>query len=82
MIDRTMTPSRREKLGLLLEQKFKKVSKISDSDRALHFRKTSEYERALTDCPIDDELLWMNFSECLSEIEQFEIQKLCQERTD
>ena len=82
MIVRKMTPSRREKLGQLLEQKFNKVSEISDSDRAAHFRKTDDYERALADCPIDDELLWMNFSECLTELEQYEIAELCQERTD
>ena len=77
-----MTLSRREKLGQLLEQKFNKVSKISDSDRAARFRKTDDYERALADCPIDDELLWMNFSECLTELERFEIVELCQARTD
>ena len=77
-----MTPSRREKLGQLLEQKFNQVSEISKSDRAEHFKKSNGYEQALNDCPIDDELLWMEFSECLSELEQFEIAELCQERND
>lgn len=77
-----MTPSRREKLGQLLEQKFNQVSEISKSDRAEHFKKSNGYEQALTDCPIDDELLWMDFSESLPELEQFEIAELCQERID
>ena len=77
-----MTPSRREKLGQLLEQKFNQVSEISNYDRAEHFKKSNGYEQALKVCPIDDELLWMDFSECLSELEQFEIAELCQERTD
>ena len=76
-----MAPSRREKLGQLLEQKFNKVSEISDSDRAKYFRKSNGYEQALVDSPIEDELLWMDFSECLSELEQIEIAELCQERT-
>ena len=82
MIIKMMAPSRREKLGQLLEQKFNKVSEISDSDRAEHFRKSNGYEQALADSPIDDELLWMDFSECLSELEQIEIAELCQERTN
>ena len=82
MTNRMMTPSRREKLGQLLEQKFNQVSEASRSDRAEHFKKSSGYEQALKDCPIDDELLWMDFSECLSELEQFEIAELCQERSD
>ena len=77
-----MTPSRREKLGQLLEQKFNQVSEISKYDRAERFKKSNGYEQALKDCPIDDELLWMDFSECLSELEQFEIAELCQERSD
>ena len=81
MIIKMMAPSRREKLGQLLEQKFKKVSEISDADRAEHFRKSNGYEQTLADCTIDDELLWMDFSECLSELEQIEIAELCQERT-
>ena len=81
MIIKMMAPSRREKLGQLLEQKFNKVSEISDSDRAKHFRKPNGYEEALVDSPIEDELLWMDFSECLSELEQIEIAELCQERT-
>jgi hypothetical protein len=82
MTNRIMTLSRREKLGQLLEQKFNQVSEVSRSDRAEHFKKSSGYEQALKDCPIDDELLWMDFSECLSELEQFEIAELCQERSD
>ena len=81
MIIKMMAPSRREKLGQLLEQKFNKVSEISDSDRAKYFRKSNGYEQALVDSPIEDELLWMDFSECLSELEQIEIAELCQERT-
>ena len=81
MIIKMMAPSRREKLGQLLEQKFNKVSEFSDSDRAKHFRKSNGYEQALVDSPIEDELLWMDFSECLSELEQIEIAELCQERT-
>ena len=81
MIIKMMAPSRREKLGQLLEQKFNKVSEISDSDRAKHFRKPNGYEQALVDSPIEDELLWMDFSECLSELEQIGIAELCQERT-
>ena len=77
-----MPPSRREKLGQLLEQKFNQVSEISKSDRAEHFKKSNGYEQALTDCPIDHELLWMDFSESLPELEQFEIAELCQERID
>ena len=77
-----MTPSRREKLGQLLEQKFNQVSEISQSDRAEHFKKSNGYEQDLKDCPIDDALLWMDFAECLSELEQFEIAELCQERID
>ena len=77
-----MTLSRREKLGQLLEQKFNQISEVSRSDRAEHFKKSNGYEKALKDCPIDDELLWMDFSECLSELEQFEIAELCQERSD
>ena len=82
MIIKMMAPWRREKLGQLLEQKFNKVSEISDSDRAEHFRKSNSYEQALADCPINDELLWMDFSACLSELEQIEIAELCQERTN
>ena len=82
MTNRIMTLSRREKLGQLLEQKFNQVSEVSRSDRAEHFKKSNGYEKALKDCPIDDELLWMDFSECLSELEQFEIAELCQERSD
>tara|TARA_B100001063_G_C16474365_1_gene409393 strand:+ start:212 stop:448 length:237 start_codon:yes stop_codon:yes gene_type:complete len=75
-----MAPSRREKLGHLLEEKFNNVSEVSDSDRAKHFSKSNSYERALTVCPIDDELLWIDFAECLTELEQTEIAKLCQNR--
>jgi hypothetical protein len=82
MTNRIMTLSRREKLGQLLEQKFNQVSEVSRSDRAEHFKKSNGYEQALKDCPIDDEFLWMDFSECLSELEQFEIAELCQERSD
>ena len=81
MIIKMMAPSMREKLGQLLEQQFNKVSKISDSDRANHFRKSNGYEQALAGCPIDEELLWMDFSECLPELEQIKIAELCQERT-
>ena len=77
-----MIPSRREKLGQLLEQKFNQVSEISKSDREEHFKKPNGYEQALKDCPIDDALLWMDFSESLPELEQLEIAKLCQERID
>ena len=82
MMIKMMAPTRREKLGQLLEQKFNKVSKISDSDRAEHFRKSNAYEQAMADSPIDDALLWMDFSECLSELEQIEIAELCQERSN
>ena len=81
MIIKMMAPSRREKLGQLLEQKFNKVSEISDSDRAEHFRKSNGYEQALADCPINEEFMCMDFSECVSEIEQIEISDLCQYRT-
>ena len=81
-MNRMMTPSRREKLGQLLEQKFNTVSEISDFDRAEHFRKSNGYEQALIHSPIDDEMLWMDFSECLSELEQIEIAELCQERSN
>ena len=57
MIIKMMAPSRREKLGQLLEQKFNKVSEISDSDRAAHFRKSNGYEQALAGSPIDDAYL-------------------------
>jgi hypothetical protein len=82
MIIKMMAPSRREKLGQLLEQKFNKVSEISDSDRLKYFRETNGYEQTLVDSPIEDELLWMDFSECLSELEQIEIAELCQERSN
>ena len=82
MTYKMMTPSRREKLGHLLEEKFNNVSEVSDSDRAKHFRKADGYERALADCPIDDELLWIDFAECLTELEQAEIAELCQNRPD
>ena len=80
MTCRMMTRSRREKLGHLLEEKFNNVSEVSDSDRAKHFRKSNGYERALAHCPIDDELLWIDFAECLTELEQSEIAELCQDR--
>ena len=73
-----MALSRREKLGQLLEQKWNEVGDLSIAHRQEHFRRSFSYQRKLDEC--SDELLWIDFAECLTELEQDELAELCQDK--